>query len=131
MAEFLLRLLMLFLAPLFLIVVLIGPSRVGKWLRDLWAWVMVSKHEPAEVLDRVVKEHETKIAQLRAVLQQSDRTQTEIQKNIRKCEEMIASLSGEARAAVMRDDDNEARAALAKLTLVFTMLAVFVTAYLL
>jgi phage shock protein A len=117
MAEFLLRLILWVVVPLFLLTMLIGPKRVSEWWRGVWTWIWESKLEPAEVLDRVVKGHQTKIAQLRDVLQQGDRTQIEIQKNIRKSEEMVASLEAEARTAVQREDDNEARAALAKMAL--------------
>jgi phage shock protein A len=117
MAEFLLRLILWFILPVFLITLAIGPARVGTWLAGVWSWIWESKLEPAEVLDRVVKEHQRKIAQLKEVLQQGDTTQGEIQKNIRKSEEMVASLEGEARAAVRREEDNEARAALAKMAL--------------
>ncbi len=113
MAMVLLRVILWGVIPLFLLVVAIGPRRLSAF----WGWLWGGKLAPAEVLDRVVQDHQTRIARLKAVLDQSDRTQAEIQQNVRKSEENIAALEGEARRAVQREDDDEARAALAKIAL--------------
>jgi len=125
MAMVLFRLFLWVVLPLALVVVAVGPGRVAAWFRGVWDWVWVGKLSPAEVLDRVVREHQSKIARLRQVLEQSDRTQADLQDNLRASEENIAALEAEARAAVLRDDDDEARAALAKIALERQAIAAF------
>jgi phage shock protein A len=103
--------------PLLLVILAVGPSRFWQFIRRTWAWVEDRRHEPTEVLNRVVKEHEKNIHQLKDVLQQSESAQSDIVRNTRRSEENIVALEREARAAVMADDDLGARAALYKINL--------------
>lgn len=104
---------------LFLILVTIGvgPARIWRTLKRLWAWVDDRRHEPTEVLNRVVHEHEKNIRQLKDVLNQSETAQTEIVRNMKKSEEILAALEREAKVLAGADDDLGARAALYKMNL--------------
>jgi phage shock protein A len=103
--------------PVILVALVVGPDRFWRVVRRTWSWVEDRRHAPTEVLNRVVKEHEKGIRQLRDVLQQSETAQAEIVRNTRRCEESIAALEREARAAALADDDLGARAALYKINL--------------
>jgi len=117
LAELLLRLGLWVVLPALLVVAVVGPRRSWQALRRLWAWLTDSRHEPTEVLNRVVREHEKNIEQLKGVLGQSESARAEILRNARKSEDNIVALELEARTAVARDDDLGARAALYKLHL--------------
>jgi phage shock protein A len=112
-------------AALFLITLAVGPSRTWRLLCRAWAWLTERKHEPTEVLNRVVCEHEKAIRQLQDVLSQSEAAQADIVRNMRKSEDSIATLQREARAAASADDDLGARAALYKINLERLALAGF------
>ena len=77
----LLRLLVWVALPLLLIALAIGPSRAWRFVRRAWAWVEDRRHEPTEVLNRVVHEHEKNIRQLKDVLAQTETAQGEILRN--------------------------------------------------
>ena len=113
----LLRLLVWVGIPLILIALAIGPSRAWRMIRRAWAWVDDRRHEPTEVLNRVVQEHQKSIRQLKDVLGQSETAQGEILRNMRKSEENIVALEREAKAMASANDDLGARAALYKLNL--------------
>lgn len=100
-----------------LIALAVGPSRTWRLIRRAWAWVDDRRHEPTEVLNRVVREHEKGIRQLKDVLAQSEGARDEILRNMRKSEENVAALEREAKAMAAADDDLGARAALYKLNL--------------
>jgi phage shock protein A len=117
MEMFLLRLIAWGVLPVLLVVLAVGPSRAWQFIRRAWAWVEDRRHEPTEVLNRVVNEHEKSIHKLKDVLQQSESAQADIVRNMRRSEENIAALEREARAAVSADDDLGARAALYKINL--------------
>lgn len=117
MAELLLRLFFWVFLPLLLLALIIGPRRAWNGVKRLWAWVDDRRHEPTEVLNRVVREHEKNIRQLRDVLAQSEAAKAEIIRNKRKSEDELVVLDREARAAVTRGDDLGARAALYKINL--------------
>ena len=113
----LLRLLVWGVAPLLLVAVAVGPSRSWRVFRRVWAWVDDRRHEPTEVLNRVVREHEKNIGQLKDVLSQTETAQAEIVRNLQKSEAVMTSLDRESRAAALADDDLGARAALYKINL--------------
>jgi phage shock protein A len=117
MAELLLRVFFYGVVPPVLIALAIGPSRAWRLIRRIWAWVDDRRHEPTEVLNRVVQEHEKSIHQLKDVLAQTEAAQAEIVRNMRRSEENIAALEREARAQALAEDDLGARAALYKLNL--------------
>jgi phage shock protein A len=117
MEMFMLRILAWGVLPVLLVVLAVGPSRAWQFVRKAWAWVEDRRHEPTEVLNRVVREHEKNIHQLKDVLQQSESAQADIVRNMRRSEDSIAGLEREARAAVSADDDLGARAALYKINL--------------
>jgi phage shock protein A len=112
-------------SALFLITVAVGPSRTWRIVCRVWAWLTERKHEPTEVLNRVVREHEEAIRQLKDVLSQSEAAQTEIVRNMRKSEDSIVLLQREARSLAATDDDLGARAALYKINLERLALAGF------
>jgi phage shock protein A len=112
-----LRLLLWVGLPLLLLVLVLGPARTRQVLRAPFAWMLDRRHEPTEVLNRVVKEQEKKIKALQQVLRQAETTQAEIARNKRKSDESITALEVEARAHAARGDDLGARAALSKLNL--------------
>jgi phage shock protein A len=112
-------------AGLFLVVLAIGPSRSWRYLKGAWGWLTESRLEPAEVLNRVVREHEKAIRQLKDVLSQSESVHTEIVRNRRKSEESIHALQNEARNLAVANDDLGAKAALFKLNLEQMALAGF------
>jgi phage shock protein A len=117
MEMFLLRVIAWGVFPLLLVILAVGPSRFWQFIRRGWAWVEDRRHEPTEVLNRVVKEHEKNIHQLKDVLGQSESAQADIVRNMRRSEESITALQREARAAVIADDDLGAKAALYKINL--------------
>jgi phage shock protein A len=117
MELLLLRLLVWVVVPLVLVALAVGPARSWRFVRRLWAWVDERRHEPTEVLNRVVKEHEKNIRALRDVLGQAESTYHEIARNMRRSEDNITALELEARTMVANDDDLGARAALYKLNL--------------
>jgi phage shock protein A len=117
MMEYWLLRLLAFGVFVLLIVLAVGPARSWGFIRRLWAWVEDRRHAPTEVLNRVVKEHEKNIRQLKDVLQQSESAQADIVRNMRRSEESIVAFEREARSAVSADDDLGARAALYKINL--------------
>jgi phage shock protein A len=104
-------------AALFLAVLAIGPARCRRWFAAAWSWLTESRLAPAEVLDRVVREHEKAIRDLKENLSQSERTLAEIVRNTRRSEDSIAALQREARGMAATDDDLGAKAALYKINL--------------
>jgi phage shock protein A len=104
-------------AALFLVVLAIGPARCGRWLKNAWAWLTESRLEPAEVLDRVVREHEKAIQQIKDVLSQNEAALADVVRNTKKSEDNVTSLQREARSLAASDDDLGAKAALYKINL--------------
>jgi phage shock protein A len=117
MAEVLLRFLMWVCLPVLLVILAVGPGRAWGLIRRLWAWIEDRRHEPTEVLNRVVQEHQKNIKMVRDMLAQAESAQGEILRNMRRSEENIASLEREARVLATANDDLGARAALYKLNL--------------
>jgi phage shock protein A len=117
MDLFLLRVLVWVGVPLLLVALAVGPARSWRLVRRLWGWLEDRRHEPTEVLNRVVREHEKSIKALRDVLHQAEAAQNEIVRNMRRSEESLTALEQEARRAAAADDDLGARAALYKLNL--------------
>ena len=117
MEVVLLRLLFWVIAPLFLIALAVGPSRSWRVIRRIWAWIDDRRHEPTEVLNRVVRDHEKNIRQLKDVLSQTETAQAEIVRNLHESEEVMGRLDRESRAAALAEDDLGARAALYKINL--------------
>jgi len=113
----LLRVLTWVVAPLVLLALAIGPGRTWHFFRRMWAWVNDRRHEPTEVLNRVVREHEKGIRQLKDALHQGETAQTDILRQLRKGEENLLALQREAEHLVGSGDDLGARAALYKLNL--------------
>lgn len=116
-AVVLLRLVAWVVLPLFLLAVAVGPGRSARLLRRAWGWLTDRRQEPAEVLNRVVKEQEKSIAAVREALRHAECTQAEIARNLKRSEENVTALEAEARACARTDDDLGARAALHKLNL--------------
>lgn len=112
-----LRLILWVCLPLAVIVFAVGPRRVGRWLRQFWAWLWQKRLEPEAILTQVVKQREKHIAALRAALVRSEAAERDIVRNMRKSDENITALQDEARSFVARDDDLGARAALYKVNL--------------
>jgi phage shock protein A len=103
--------------PLLLVGLAVGPARSWRFLRRCWAWVEDRRHEPTEVLNRVVREHEKNIKALREVLRGAEAAQNDIARNLRRSEENITALELEARTLAGGGDDLGAKAALHKLNL--------------
>jgi phage shock protein A len=112
-----LRLIVWVVLPLALLVLALGPKRVGRWLRQFWSWLWMKRLEPEAILTQVVRQHEKHIAALRAALARSEMAERDIVRNMHKSDENITSLDDEAQAHVARNDDEGARAALYKLNL--------------
>jgi phage shock protein A len=117
MELLLLRLLVWVVVPLLLIAVAVGPARSWRLVRKCWSWVEERRHEPTEVLNRVVKEQEKNIKALREVLRQAEATHAEIARNMRRSEDNLTALELEARTMAGNNDDLGARAALYKINL--------------
>ena len=117
MEVVLLRLLAWGIVPLLLIALAVGPSRSWRVIRRIWAWIDDRRHEPTEVLNRVVRDHEKNIRQLKDVLTQTDTAQAEIVRNLHESEDVMRRLDRESRAAALAGDDLGARAALYKINL--------------
>lgn len=109
-----LRLLVWLMIPLLLIVLVIGPARSWRLLLKSWSWLFDGRHEPAEVLNRVVREYEKNIRAQREVLRQAEAAQNDIIRNQERSLDTIAIVEREARESVRTGDDLGARAALYK-----------------
>jgi phage shock protein A len=116
-AVVLLRLVVWVGLPILLVALAVGPARSARLVSRAWAWLTDRRQEPAEVLNRVVKEQEKSIAAVREALRQAESTQAEIARNLKRGEENVTALEAEARACARADDDLGARAALHKLNL--------------
>jgi phage shock protein A len=103
--------------PVALIVLLIGPRRVGRWLSRFWNWLWCQRQEPEAILTRVVRAQEKRIAALRAALARSESAEQDIIRNMKESYDNIAALEEEARSHVARSDDFGARAAIYKVNL--------------
>lgn len=103
--------------PVLLIVLLLGPARVLNWLRHLHRALFDRRHDPAAVLDRVVRQHQQHIAALRKVIDQADSAKREIELNQQKSNAALAQFEAEAAEAVQAGDDLGARGALYRLNL--------------
>lgn len=121
----LLRLLVWVAAPLTLLILAIGPRRVGRWCRQFWNWLWMKRMDPEEILTRVVRDQEKRIGALRAALARSETAERDIARNLQKSQENIAQLENEARGYVAKSDDIDARAALYKLNLERQAVATF------
>src|SRR5262249_47974796 len=117
MGFLVLRLLLWVGLPVALIVLAIGPKRVGGWLNQVWNWLWCKRQEPEAILTQVVQNHEKHIAAQRAALARSESAERDIVRNMRKSDENISSLQDEARSHAAHGDDFGARAALHKLNL--------------
>ncbi len=117
MDLFLLRVFVWVVVPLLLLAIAIGPARSWRLLRKTWSWIDDRRHEPTEVLNRVVREHEKNIKALREVLRQAEAAQADIVRNNQRSDDNITALEREARDLVRSGDDLRARAALYKLNL--------------
>jgi phage shock protein A len=115
--ELLLRLLVWGLLPLLLVTLAVGPSRSWALLRRLWSKLTERRHEPTEVINRVVAQHEKNIKLLREVLAQAEAAQAQIVRNVQRSEDNISALEKEARSLAASNDDLGASAALYKLNL--------------
>jgi phage shock protein A len=117
MELFFLRVFLWGVVPLLLVALIIGPVRSWRLLRKSWGWLVDVRHEPAEVLNRVVREHEKNIRALRDALRQAEAAQADIIHNNQRSVESITVLEREAREMVGASDDLAARAALYNLNL--------------
>jgi phage shock protein A len=100
--------------PLFLLFVLVGPSRFGRGFGQFWNWLMNRRHDPAAVIQRVVQQYEKQVGVMRTALQQAETTLAQIKKSIQTSDKNIYEQEQEARRAVKGGDEDSARAALAK-----------------
>jgi phage shock protein A len=112
-----LRFVLWIVLPVALIVLLIGPRRVGRWLSHFWNWLWCQRQEPEAILNRVVRAQEKRIGALRTALARSESAERDIIRNMKKSYENIANLEEEARGHVAHSDDFGARAALYKINL--------------
>jgi phage shock protein A len=103
--------------PFLLVVLVIGPSRFGRWVKQGWEWLWKSRLTPEEILTQVVRQHEKHITSLRNALAQAEKAEGDIVRNMRKSKDNIAVLEEEARGHAVRGDDLGARAALYKVNL--------------
>lgn len=117
MELFLLRVFMWGVVPLLLVALIIGPARSWRLLRKSCGWFVDFRHEPTEVLNRVVREHEKNIRALREALRQAEAAQGDIIRNNQRSVESIAALEREVSGKVRTGDDLGARAALYNLNL--------------
>ena len=104
MELFLLRVLVWVVVPVLLVVAAIGPARCSRMLHKLWSWFVDSRHEPTDVLNRVVSGHETSIQALREVLRQAEAAQADIVRNNRRSEDNITAGEEEALRDLAGDD---------------------------
>ena len=91
--------------PAALVVLVIGPRRVGRWLVRSWNWLWCQRLEPEAILTRVVRDHEKRIVAVRGALARSEAAERDIVTNMKKCRDNIASLQDEARGHVTHADD--------------------------
>jgi phage shock protein A len=121
----LLRLILWLCLPLALVVLAIGPWRIGRWLNRSWHWLRERRQDPAEILAEIVKQQEDHITALRSALVQAERAEEEIVRNIHKSEEEMPPLEKEAQQKASQGDDLGARAALYKFNLERAAIASF------
>jgi len=113
----LLRVALWVVPPLLLVVLAIGPARVGRWCKQSWRWLWERCEDPEQILAEVVGQHEAHIGALREALRQAEKTEIDIVRNIQKSEKDMPELEAEARRLTAKGDDLGARAALYKLNL--------------
>jgi phage shock protein A len=121
----LLRLILWLCLPLVLVILAVGPWRIGRWLKQSWHWIRERRQDPAEILEEVVRQHGEHIGGLRKALGQAETAETEIVRNIQKSEANMPALEEEARRLASHGDDLGARAALYKLNLERAAIASF------
>ena len=75
--------------PTILIVLAIGPARIANAWRGLTRSLFDGKHEPADVLDRVVRQHRQHINALKAVIDQAESARGDVDANRHKSVEAL------------------------------------------
>jgi phage shock protein A len=124
--EVLLRYLALWVVPpLALMVLVLGPARVTRWVKQGWRWLWERRDNPEQILADVVAQHEAHVEALRSALEQAEKTEAEIVRNIQRCQRALPELEAEAQRLTAKGDDLGARAALYKLNLERAALASF------
>jgi phage shock protein A len=114
---FLLRFAVWFGLPVLLVVLALGPRRVGRAVARGWRWLWNKRLDPEEILTEVVKQQQQHVAALRKVLERSEAAEGEITRHLRQSKENIGRLDEEAKHHVAHGDDLGARAALYKVHL--------------
>src|SRR5262249_1586895 len=94
--QIVLRFVVWFVLPLALIVLALGPKRVGRWAQHFWAWLWHKRLEPEAILGQVVQNHQNRIAALKTVLARSEAAERDIASNLAESEYNIARLEEEA-----------------------------------
>lgn len=110
----LLRLIVWVGIPIFLLFVLVGPSRFGRGFGQFWNWLINNRHDPAAVIQRVVQQYEKQVGVMRTALHQAESTLAQIRKSIQTSDRNICEQEQEARRSVKVGDEDSARAALAR-----------------
>lgn len=108
----LLRLVLWLGLPILLVVLAVGPRRSAGIVSRGWHRLFDRRHDPAEVLGRVVEQHRRHVAELHTVVTQAEAAKAEIERNQHASETNLDQHERDAEAAVGRGDDLAARAAL-------------------
>ena len=111
--------------PFLLVVLAVGPGRCWDAVKSGWHWLWRRRLDPEEVLGKVVSQYKDLVEALNRTLAKSREAEAEIQRNIKKSEDDLLALEGQARAAAERHDDLEAKALLYKMGLERTGLETF------
>lgn len=106
---FLLRLLLWVGLPTALVVLAIGPRRVGKFIGRGWRWLWRRRADPEELLTQVVRQHQELVAAVKKALAQGEKTESQIQAQIAQSETNIATLENNARRLTEGGDELGAR----------------------
>lgn len=123
--EFILKMAFWISLPVLLVVLAIGPAKVGHALRRAWTQIVRQQLHPEELLAQVVRQHQAHVASLHTALEQAEVTEQDILRNCETSEKHIESLDAESRGLVARGDELGARGALYKLNLEQLALASF------
>jgi phage shock protein A len=103
--------------PVLLLILALGPRRVGRSLVRAWHWLWHKRLDPEDILTLVVRQQQQHVGALRKVLERSEAAEADIARNLRQSKENINRLDEEAKHQLSRGDDLGARAALYKVHL--------------
>src|SRR5260370_5135232 len=94
---FLLRFAVWFGLPVLLLVLVLGPRRVGRAVARGWRWFWNKRLEPEDILTSVVKQQQQHVVALRQVLERCEAAEMDIARNLGQSKDNIGKLGEQAK----------------------------------